>query len=44
MLFCSGGTLYLIFDDIAPRSHLKHNDFLAIGAESGFLLGLSERC
>jgi ZIP family zinc transporter len=40
MLFCSGGILYLIFDDIAPRAHLKHRDFPAIGAVSGFLLGL----
>ncbi|SDM54894.1 zinc transporter, ZIP family [Geoalkalibacter ferrihydriticus] len=40
MLFCSGGILYLIFDDIAPRAHLKHNDFPAVGAVSGFLLGL----
>jgi len=40
MLFCSGGILYLIFDDIAPRAHLKHHDFPAIGAVSGFLLGL----
>lgn len=40
MLFCSGGILYLIFDDIAPRAHLKNHDFPAIGAVSGFLLGL----
>jgi len=40
MLFCSGGILYLIFDDIAPRAHLKLHDFPAIGAVSGFLLGL----
>jgi len=40
MLFCSGGILYLIFDDIAPRAHLKHHDFPAIGAVAGFLLGL----
>ena len=40
MLFCRGGILYLIFDDIAPRAHLKHQDFPAIGAVSGFLLGL----
>lgn len=40
MLFCSGGILYLIFDDIAPRAHLKHHDFPAVGAVSGFLLGL----
>lgn len=41
MLFCSGGILYLIFDDIAPRAHLQHRDFPAIGAVSGFLLGLA---
>ncbi|WP_305043458.1 ZIP family metal transporter [Geoalkalibacter sp.] len=41
MLFCSGGILYLIFDDIAPRAHLKHHDFPAVGAVSGFLLGLA---
>jgi len=40
MLFCSGGILYLIFDDIAPRAHMKHHDFPAVGAVSGFLLGL----
>ncbi len=40
MLFCSGGILYLIFDDIAPRAHLKNHEFPAIGAVSGFLLGL----
>ena len=40
MLFCSGGILYLIFNDIAPRAHLKHRDFPAIGAVSGFLLEL----
>lgn len=40
MLFCSGGILYLIFDDIAPRAHLTHHDFPALGAVCGFLLGL----
>lgn len=40
MLFCSGGILYLIFDDIAPRAHLKNREFPAVGAVSGFLLGL----
>ncbi len=40
MLFCSGGILYLIFVDIAPQAHLKHHEFPAIGAVSGFLLGL----
>lgn len=41
MLFCSGGILYLIFDDIAPRAHLKNHEFPAVGAVSGFLLGLA---
>jgi ZIP family zinc transporter len=40
MLFCSGGILYLIFEDIAPGSHLKYRNFPAIGAVSGFLLGM----
>ena len=40
MLFCSGGILYLIFDDIAPRAHLSRHDFPALGAVSGFLLGM----
>lgn len=40
VLFCSGGILYLIFDDIAPHAHIKHHDFPAVGAVSGFLLGL----
>ncbi len=40
MLFCSGGIIYLIFEDIAPDAHLKHQDFPAIGAVSGFLLGM----
>jgi len=41
MLFCSGGILYLIFEDLAPQAHLKHHEFSAIGAVSGFLLGLA---
>lgn len=41
MLFCSGGILYLIFDDIAPHAHMKHRDFPAVGAVSGFLLGMA---
>ena len=39
-LFCSGGILYLIFDDIAPNAHMKNHDFPAIGAVLGFLLGM----
>lgn len=40
MLFCSGGILYLIFEDIVPHAHLKNRDFPAIGAVLGFLLGM----
>ncbi len=40
MLFCSGGIIYLIFEEIAPSAHLKHHSFTAIGAVSGFLLGM----
>jgi len=39
-LFCSGGILYLIFDDIAPQAHVRYHDFPAIGAVLGFLLGM----
>jgi len=40
MFFCSGGILYLIFEDIAPQAHLRQRDFPAIGAVLGFLLGM----
>ncbi len=40
MLFCSGGILYLIFQSIAPEAHLRHRDFPAVGAVTGFLLGM----
>lgn len=40
MLWCSGGILYLIFQDIAPQARLRHHDFPAVGAVSGFLLGM----
>lgn len=40
MLFCSGGILYLVFEDIAPGAHLAHHDFPAVGAVSGFLAGM----
>ncbi|MFO7902489.1 MAG: hypothetical protein R6U98_07505, partial [Pirellulaceae bacterium] len=33
----------LIFDDIAPRAHLKHHDFPAIGADPGSWSDWSER-
>lgn len=39
-LFCSGGILYLIFDDIVPAAHLEHRDYPALGAVSGFLVGI----
>ena len=40
LLFCSGGILYLIFEDIAPGAHIKRKSLPAIGAIVGFLLGM----
>jgi ZIP family zinc transporter len=40
MLWCSGGILYLIFQDIAPQARRRNHDFPAVGAVSGFLLGM----
>jgi ZIP family zinc transporter len=40
MLFASAGILYLVFQDVAPESKLKHKGMPALGAVSGFLLGL----
>jgi ZIP family zinc transporter len=40
MLFCSGGIVYLIFEDIATEAHSKRDSFPAMGAAAGFLLGL----
>lgn len=40
LLFCSGGILYLIMEDVAPRAHSKSKSFPAIGAVGGFLLGM----
>lgn len=40
ILACSGGILFLIFDDIAPKAKLKNEDFPALGAVLGYLLGL----
>lgn len=40
MLFCSGGILYLVFEDIVPRAHLENESFPALGAVLGFLLGM----
>lgn len=40
MLFCSGAILYLIFEDIAPSTRMKHSQFPAVGAVCGFMLGI----
>lgn len=40
MTFASGGILYLIFQDIAPTSKLRHRWGPALGAVLGFSLGL----
>jgi len=40
MLFSSGGILYLIFQDIAPQSHLKRHWAPPLGAVLGFCLAL----
>ncbi|MFT7161526.1 MAG: ZIP family zinc transporter [Bacteroidia bacterium] len=40
MLFCSGGIVYLIFQDIAPMSKLKKSWIPALGASLGFLVGM----
>ncbi|MDX5976326.1 hypothetical protein ACM25P_18315 [Vreelandella alkaliphila] len=40
MLFASAGILYLVFQDIAPESKLVHQSMPAVGAVTGFLLGL----
>ena len=40
MLFSSGGILYLIFQDIAPQSHLKRHWAPPLGAVFGFCLAL----
>ncbi len=40
MLFSSGGTLYLIFQDIAPMSKMKNTWFPALGASFSFLVGM----
>jgi zinc transporter, ZIP family len=41
MLFCSGGIVYLIFQDIAPMAKLKKNWIPAMGASIGFLVGMT---
>ena len=40
MLFSSGGVLYLIFQDIAPQSHLEKHWAPPLGAVLGFCLAL----
>ena len=40
LLFCSGGILYLVFEDIAPGAHRSRESFPAVGAILGFLLGM----
>ena len=41
MLFASGGILFLLFQDIAPRVPLKHHWVPSFGAVAGFMLGLA---
>lgn len=40
MLFASGGILYLIFQDIAPQSHMRRHWAPPLGAVLGFSTGL----
>ncbi len=40
MLFSSGGILYLIFQDIAPKAKLKYHRAPTLGAVMGFLFGM----
>ena len=40
MLFASGGILYLIFQDIAPQSRMKHHWAPPLGAVLGFCAGM----
>lgn len=40
MLFCSGGILYLVFENIAPEAKLEEEHFPAVGSICGFLLGI----
>lgn len=40
MLFCAGGILYLIFQDIAPQVKLQRSWAPPLGAIAGFLLGV----
>lgn len=40
MLFASGGILYLIFQDIAPQSHMQRHWAPPLGAVLGFAIGM----
>lgn len=40
MLFASGGILYLIFQDIAPQSHMRRHWAPSLGAVLGFCVGM----
>lgn len=40
MVFASGGILYLLFQDIAPESSMKHHRWGTIGACLGFMVGM----
>jgi len=40
MLFSSGGILYLIFQDIAPQSHMRRHWAPPLGAVFGFSVGM----
>ena len=40
MLFASGGILYLIFQDIAPQSHMRKHWAPPLGAVLGFCVGM----
>lgn len=40
MLFASGGILYLIFQDIAPQSHMRRHWAPPLGAVLGFCIGM----
>ena len=40
MLFASGGILYLIFQDIAPQSHMRRHWAPPLSAVFGFSVGM----
>ncbi|MCL4746286.1 MAG: hypothetical protein KJZ83_12860 [Burkholderiaceae bacterium] len=43
MLFCAGGILYLIFQDIAPQARMRKHWFPSLGAVLGVAVGLLGR-